>query len=186
MSLLMQMNRDKYSILKLGLVLFAIIFVVSVFKGINPIKPAGQIQEESKIIAGKFDESKFKSENEWKKILSPEQYHILRESGTETPFTGKLDKEKRKGTYYSAGCNQPIFRSEQKFNSGTGWPSFWAPITPEVLVLREDKDLGVTRIEVLDKCGGHLGHVFDDGPKPTGKRYCMNSEAMYFIPDKEQ
>lgn len=129
--------------------------------------------------------SRTESDAEWKKILTPEQYYILREAGTEAPFTGKLEHENRKGTFYSVGCDQPVFRSEQKFDSGTGWPSFWAPISDNALVLREDKSIPFeTRIEVLDKCGGHLGHVFDDGPKPTGKRFCINSEAMYFVPDK--
>jgi len=130
-------------------------------------------------VSGSFDSSKLKSDEEWKKILSPPQYNILRQQGTEIPFTGELNYEKRAGTYYSVGCDEPLFRSEQKFESGTGWPSFWAPMREDVLVLRDDSG----RIEVLDRCGGHLGHVFDDGPDPTGKRYCMNSVALYFVPD---
>ena len=146
-----------------------------------------QLSSEGKIISGTFDKSKIKTDEEWKKILTAEQYYILREAGTEVPFTGNLEYEKRKGTYYSVGCNEPIFRSEQKYDSGTGWPSFWAPINALALVQRVDNSIpGEPRIEILDKCGGHLGHVFDDGPPPTGKRYCMNSVAMYFVPDKKQ
>lgn len=139
---------------------------------------------EGTVISGSFDKTKLKTDEEWKKILTPEQYHILREQGTEIPFTGVLNAEHRTGTYYGVGCNVPVFRSEQKFDSGTGWPSFLAPMSDDALVLREDTTLGGTRIEVLDTCGGHLGHVFDDGPPPTGKRYCINSVALTFVPDK--
>lgn len=145
------------------------------------------VASQHNIVSGSFDQSKFKTDAQWREILTPEQYHILREQGTEGPFTGALDHETRKGTYYSAGCNEPVFRSEQKYDSGTGWPSFWAPISPDALVLREDSSIPFeSRIEVLDKCGGHLGHVFDDGPEPTRKRYCMNSAALTFVPDKDQ
>ncbi|MDE2026369.1 MAG: peptide-methionine (R)-S-oxide reductase MsrB [Patescibacteria group bacterium] len=145
------------------------------------------VQQGGKLISGSFDTSKYKTDAQWKNILTPQQYNILRQAGTEVPFSGKLEYENRKGTYYSVGCDEPIFRSEQKYDSGTGWPSFWAPISKDALVLRKDDSIpGEPRIEVLDKCGGHLGHVFDDGPQPTGKRYCMNSIAMYFVPDKNQ
>lgn len=161
----------------------AILLISNKYSSVSQPK-AQQIATEGKIISGTFDESKFKTDDEWKKLLSSDQYHILREKGTETPFTGELLKEKRKGTYYSVGCNQPVFRSETKFDSGTGWPSFYKPISEDALVLREDRSLGETRIEVLDKCGGHLGHVFDDGPPQTGNRFCMNSAALKFVPDK--
>jgi peptide-methionine (R)-S-oxide reductase len=141
-------------------------------------------QATGQIISGAFNPVMQKTDAEWKKILSSEQYHILREAGTEIPFTGELNNEKRKGTYYSVGCDKPLFRSEQKYDSATGWPSYWAPIDENAVVLRKENELGDNRIEVLDTCGGHLGHVFDDGPQPTGKRYCMNSVALRFVPDE--
>ena len=123
-----------------------------------------------------------RSKAEWKKLLTPEQYAVLREEDTERPFSSPLDKEKRKGTFTCAGCDLPLFNSETKFDSGTGWPSFYAPIERAVDT-REEGVLGFYRTEVhCRRCGGHLGHVFNDGPKPTGLRYCMNGVAMKFIP----
>ena len=170
----------------LGIVVLIVLvgFVEIALKMIN--KPNETTPNNNTIVSGVFDTSKTRTEKEWKKILSPDQFHILREAGTETPFTGELNNEKRKGTYYSVGCDVPLFRSEQKFDSGTGWPSFQAPIDEKAVVLRKENELGDDRIEVLDTCGGHLGHVFDDGPKPTGKRYCMNSMALHFVPDENQ
>ncbi len=120
---------------------------------------------------------------QWKARLTAGQYFILREQGTEPPFTGKYWNNHATGIYYSAATGQPLFSSADKFDSGTGWPSFTRPITPSAVLLREDDSLGMQRTEVVDSLSGsHLGHVFDDGPPPTGKRYCMDSDAMIFVP----
>ncbi len=122
-----------------------------------------------------------KTEEEWKKTLSPIQYKVLREKGTERPFTGALLDNHEKGVYTCAACGADLFASETKFESGSGWPSFYAPIAEENVATEVDNSLGMRRIEVLcPRCGGHLGHVFDDGPKPTGLRYCINSASLDF------
>jgi peptide-methionine (R)-S-oxide reductase len=119
---------------------------------------------------------------EWRKLLGPQRYAVLREAATERPFSSPLDGEHRKGLYSCAGCALPLFPSTTKFDSGTGWPSFWAPLK-NAIVARADHSLLMDRTEVLcRRCGGHLGHVFDDGPKPTGLRYCMNGLALAFRP----
>jgi peptide-methionine (R)-S-oxide reductase len=121
-----------------------------------------------------------KTEAEWKEILTPEQYYVLREEGTERPGSSPLNKEKRAGTFHCAGCDLALFSSQAKYESGTGWPSFYAPLD-DAVGTSEDRTFFMTRTEVhCRRCGGHLGHVFDDGPKPTGKRYCMNGVAMRF------
>jgi len=123
-----------------------------------------------------------RTEAEWRKLLSRAQYQVLREAGTEPPFSSPLDKEKRPGIFKCAGCGLPLFSSTTKFNSGTGWPSFWQSIANTVEE-HTDMTFGMRRVEVLcRRCGGHLGHVFNDGPKPTGLRYCMNGLALTFTP----
>jgi peptide-methionine (R)-S-oxide reductase len=124
-----------------------------------------------------------KTEKEWKMTLSPEQFKVLRQCGTEPPFSGKYVHHKDDGTYVCAGCGNELFSSDTKFESGSGWPSFWNKLSPEAVETRVDRSHGMVRTEVLcRKCGGHLGHVFDDGPNPTGLRYCINSLALGFKP----
>jgi peptide-methionine (R)-S-oxide reductase len=126
-----------------------------------------------------------KSEAEWQKILTPEQFSVLRKQGTERPFTGKYHDHHEKGTYLCAACKTPLFAAQTKFESGTGWPSFYQSIRAENVEEVSDTSHGMTRVEVrCGKCGGHLGHVFDDGPKPTGLRYCINSAALDFQKEK--
>jgi peptide-methionine (R)-S-oxide reductase len=155
----------------------AIALIFTIQGCLSQPKKAEAKKEEAK--TNRFEVTK--TDEEWKKLLTPIQYEVLRKKGTERAFTGALWDNHEKGEYRCAGCGQALFTSETKFESGTGWPSFYQPITPEAVSKESDLSYGMVRDEInCSRCGGHLGHVFDDGPKPTGLRYCMNSAPLTF------
>jgi peptide-methionine (R)-S-oxide reductase len=155
--------------------------------GMPPAGEAGPAKaEQTKPAQGKETIGKVtRSEEEWKRLLTPEQFRVLRQEGTELAFSGKYWNTHTDGIYRCAACGLELFSSETKFDSGTGWPSYWAPLSKDRVHEITDRMFGVQRVEVeCARCGGHLGHVFDDGPRPTGLRYCMNSVSLKFEPKK--
>lgn len=151
------------------------------------MKVTVKVYDKAGMLVGPVESPKVaKSDAEWQKLLTPEQYQVARGKGTERPFCGLLLDNKREGVYACVCCRLPLFSSEHKFESGTGWPSYFQPVAKENVSAESDRSYGMFRTEILcTRCDGHLGHVFDDGPRPTGLRYCVNSESLVFIDAKD-
>lgn len=168
---------------KIALILGVVISVTFLLGfGQDYRKPKNPVARSSKEKGENMAAKIVRSDSEWKKELTEQEYHVLREKGTERAFSGEYWNAHDSGMYVCAGCGQPLFSSDTKFESGTGWPSFWAPVSDKNVRTESDYTIGMSRVEVLcGRCEGHLGHVFDDGPDPTGLRYCMNSAALKLV-----